>query len=145
MNLVRYTPDTARDNFFDTMFSDFFAPFTVVNQSTAKNRRTAPKVDIFEKEEKIFINAELPGVNKEEISIDVKGRVLTLSGEGRKEEEIKEGQLYRRECSYGRFERSFTLPFEVRSEQVSASYQDGILHLEIEKPQEEVVEKIAIK
>ncbi len=148
MSVVRYNPHSAaqrnQTDFSDPMFDDFFAPFAYMNETLAKNRDLDPKVDIFENDNKIFINAEMPGIAKEDINVEVKGKVLTLSGERKSEEEIDEKNLYRRECHYGSFERSFTLPFDVESEDVKGQFNNGILKLEIAKPKAETVQKITI-
>ncbi len=144
MNVVRYTPSINRDrDFFDTMFSDFFAPFTMVDNENPQ-QQTSPKVDIYEKENCIHIDAELPGVNKEDISVDIKGKFLTLSGERKKDETVEKKDLYRRECRYGAFKRSFTLPFEVKNENIEARFDNGILKLTITRPKEEESTRIII-
>ena len=102
------------------------------------------KVDIYEKDNTIVINAELPGVAKEDISVDIKGKLVTLGGERKSEEEINEKNTYRRERKYGKFERSFNLPFEVSGESVKATYNSGVLRLEIPRPEEQVAKKITI-
>ncbi len=149
MNLIRYNPHTRLrtganlgTRVFDDMFSDFFSPMTWKQSNL--NENLGLNVDIYEKDGAIIINAELPGIAKEDISIDVKGKLVTLGGERKSDEEIKEENCYRRERRFGKFERSFNLPFEVNSESVKASYDNGILKVEIPKPEEQVVKKITI-
>ena len=125
------------------LFDDFFAPFSgVVNDTVARGYR--PSVDIYEKEDRLCIEAELPGFDKENIKVDVNGRLLTIGGERASNEEIKEENKYRRERHYGSFERSFKLPFEVNEEQISATYKDGVLTLLVEKPEEQKAKQITI-
>ncbi len=147
MNITRYNPQnrqlTERD-FFGTMFDDFFAPFTFIQQGKSHSQ-PAPRVDIYEKENRIYINAELPGVAKEDISVDIKGKQLTLSGVRKNDETIEEGNLYRRECRYGTFERTFTLPFTVKSDNIDAAFDNGMLKLIITKPEEESSTRITIQ
>ena len=69
-----------------------------------------------------------------DIKVDVKGRLLTIGGERRVDEEVKEENSYRRECRYGKVERTFSLPFEIDTENVVATHENGILHLEIARP-----------
>jgi HSP20 family protein len=104
-----------------------------------------PTVDIYEKGDKTVIHAELPGVKKEDISIDVRGNVLTLKGQRSAEEEVNEESYYRKERSYGSFQRSFTLPETVKPDQVEADFKDGVLKIEIPKPEEARLRQITIK
>jgi len=103
-----------------------------------------PKVDVYDDKDNIIIKAELPGVDKKGISIDLKDRILTLKGERSEEKEVKEERFYRKELSYGRFERSFTLPSNVKPEQVKADYKDGILRIEVQKPEHEKPKQITV-
>ena len=124
------------------LFDDFFAPLTSVYNEDGYGRH--PAVDIYEKDEKIRVEAELPGIEKEKIKVDVKGRLLTLSGEHDREDETKEDGRYRRERRFGKFERTFKLPFEVTEENIDASYTNGVLVLKIEKPEEQKPKQITI-
>ena len=125
-----------------SLFDDFFTPFTThFNEvSTELN----PAVDIYEKDEKLILEAELPGIDKDKIKVDVKGRLLTLSGEHERDEESKENGRYRRERRFGTFERTFKLPFEVTEEHIDASYTNGVLVLKIDKPEEQRPKQITI-
>jgi HSP20 family protein len=129
---------------FDDLFNDFFSPLVMNVKSAGLQESPNLQVDIYEKDNMIIINAELPGINKEDISVDIKGKLLTLTGERKSDEEIREENCYRRERRYGKFERSFNLPFEMSEEMVKATYNNGILRLEIPKPEEQVAKKITI-
>ena len=151
MNLVHYNPHRKlRHNapessrFFDGLFDDFFTPFATASSQLSTNTRNNLSVDIYEKDNTIVIEAELPGVGKEDISIDVKGKLITLGGERKSDEEVKDENCYRRERRYGKFERTFSLPFEVQSETVQATFTNGILKIELPKPEEQGTKKIAI-
>lgn len=125
------------------VFDDFFAPFNAVFDDVSENS-LQPAVDIYEKDEKLVFEAELPGIEKDNIKVDVKGRLLTLSGEHNSEEESKENSRYRRERRFGKFERTFKLPFEVTEKQIDATYKDGILVLKVDKPEEQSPKQITI-
>lgn len=125
-----------------SMLDDFFAPFTTVFDGSGEGLR--PAVDIYEKDEKIILEAELPGIDKDHIKVDVKGHLLTLSGEHNREEESEENGRYRRERRFGKFERTFKLPFEVTEEHIDASYTNGVLVLKIEKPEDQKPKQITI-
>lgn len=125
------------------LFDDFFAPFSgVVDDTVARGYR--PSVDIYEKEDRLCIEAELPGFDKENITVDVKGRLLTIGGERVGDDEVKDEKKYRRERHYGSFERSFRLPYEVTEDQINATYKDGVLTLLVDKPEEQKPKHITI-
>ena len=103
-----------------------------------------PVVDTYEKDDAIMINAELPGVKKEDINIDVKNNILTLSGERKDESDVNEDNYYRSERFYGKFQRSFTLPDNVDADKVDATYKDGVLEVKIPKTGQSSTKKIEI-
>jgi HSP20 family protein len=125
------------------MFDDLFYPIHRGDEElTMWNWK--PVVDIYDNEDKFVINAELPGVDKKDIVIDVKGRFLTLKGERSSEKEVKEDKYYRRERANGSFERVFTLPAEIDPDKIKADYKDGILKIDIPKPEEQKPKQIAV-
>ena len=103
-----------------------------------------PAVDLYEKDDHFMIKAELPGVNKDNIKIDLKDRLLTLSGERTHNNEVKEENYYRRERSYGKFQRAFTLPADVDSDKIKAEFKDGVLQIEVPKPEEKLAKQVTI-
>ena len=103
-----------------------------------------PMVDIYDDNDHIVIKAELPGIDKKDITIDLKDGVLTLKGERNVENEEKEDNYYRRERSFGKFERAFTLPTGLDPEKIKADYKDGVLKIEIPKPEKEKPKQITI-
>ena len=103
-----------------------------------------PIVDIYDSEKAIIINAELPGVTKDSITLDVKENILTLKGERRPEEETKKENYYRMERCFGTFERAFTLPSAVDPGKITANFNEGILRVEIPKPEEKRPKQITI-
>ena len=145
MQLIKHRPKRISpfysDN-FSRIFDDFFGPahFSVA----APARQPSMAVDIYEKEGKILIEAEISGVEKEDIHVDVKGRLLTLKAEKKEEKEVKEENSYRKERSYGSFERTFNLPYEINEEHVAANYKNGLLTLEISQPEEQKAKQITI-
>jgi len=84
------------------------------------------------------------GIDKKDIDIDVKGRVLTLKGERSLDREVKEEKYYCRERTFGKFERVFKIPVDVVPEKISADYKDGILRIDIPKPEEQKPKQIAV-
>ena len=103
-----------------------------------------PPVDIFSTgEHELVIKAEIPGMNKDEIDITVENFTLTIHGEKKAEQAVKDDQFHRVERSYGAFTRSFALPHTVDSNKVEASYKDGVLTIKL--PQREEAKPKQIK
>jgi HSP20 family protein len=103
-----------------------------------------PTVDIYESNGETVIQAELPGVKKEDISVDVKDNRLTIKGQRSQDEEVKEDNYYRRERLFGSFQRAFTLPGDVEPDDVKAEFKDGVLKVRLPKPKESQTKKITI-
>lgn len=104
----------------------------------------APVVDIRETGEKYVIKAELPGLKKEDISIDIGDNTLTIKGERKFENEESRKDYIRIERSYGSFARSFALPANVDAKNIKAKYNNGILELSLPKKEEAKPKKINI-
>jgi HSP20 family protein len=97
---------------------------------------TAPAVDVSEDEARYLVTAELPGVKKEDVCIEVEENVLSIRGEKRSEREETKDRTHFVERSYGAFHRSFTLPSNADLDQIKASVEDGVLSVEIPKKEE---------
>jgi HSP20 family protein len=146
MELVRWNPwremGTLQSR-INRMFSDTMYP-TVKDGEKAELCSWHPVVDIFENDDHLVIKAELPGIDKKDIEIDVKDRVLSLRGERSYDNEVKEDKYYRRERVFGKFVRSFTLPVNVDAEKISADYKEGVLSITVPKPETEKPKKISV-
>jgi HSP20 family protein len=94
------------------------------------------KVDIFEDGNDVVVKAELPGMKKEDLDVNLTDDTITVSGEKKKEEKIEKKDYYRVERSYGSFTRSFRLPKEVQSDKAKASFKDGVLEIRVPKTEE---------
>ena len=105
----------------------------------------APPVDIFEKDHKLVIRAELPGVQKEDIEVGIENGVLTLKGERRREAEFNEADAYRLERVYGAFTRSFSLPTTVDPSKIEAVYKEGVLQVTVPKLEAAKPKKVQIQ
>ena len=146
MNLVRWNPYgemTAMKNRINRMFSEPYWLTRRMDDDTDMGMWN-PAVDLYEKDDHFVIKAELPGVDKKNISIDLKDRVLTLAGERSYENEVKEESYYRRERSYGKFQRAFTLPADVDSDKINAEFKDGLLQIEVPKPEQQKPKQVTI-
>ncbi|MEJ2588247.1 MAG: Hsp20/alpha crystallin family protein [Deltaproteobacteria bacterium] len=104
-----------------------------------------PSIDFYEKDGNYHLTVDLPGVKKDDISVDIDGNVLTVSGKKSSEREEKEADYYLRESSYGSFTRSLRLPAEVNEEDVDATYKDGVLKLVMKPKEGAKARKIEIK
>jgi len=104
-----------------------------------------PNVDIVENADGFEIHAELPGVKQDEVKITLHDNVLTLSGEKKQEITEDKDNVLRIERSYGRFERSFSLPTTVKSDAVHAVYEDGVLKITLPKAEAAKARQIQIE
>ncbi len=95
-----------------------------------------PKVDIYETDSSYVLNAELPGLTKEDISIDINDSTLTLKGERKFEEKVEKDNYVRVERSYGSFSRSFVLSDDVAPDGITANYKEGVLEVTLPKKEE---------
>ena len=103
-----------------------------------------PPVDIYEDAEKVVLKVEVPGIDQKDLDVRVEGNTLTVKGERKFEAEEKEKNFHRIERSYGSFFRAFTLPATVETENIKASYNAGVLKLELKKPPEAQPKQIKV-
>jgi HSP20 family protein len=94
----------------------------------------APRVDVFEKNGKLVIKAELPGVKREDVEITLEGAELVVTGERKAEGGVEDEDYHRVERNQGAFYRAVTLPFEARPEDIRAHFVCGVLELELPTP-----------
>ena len=104
-----------------------------------------PKVDITETKDTVVVKAELPGMKKEDLDLNISENLLTIKGEKKKEEEVKEKGYYYSERSYGSFTRTVELPKEVQTDKVRASFKDGVLEIRVPKTEEAKRKEVKIK
>ena len=142
MGLIKYNTNDYRPISFKS-FVDNFSPDEFNGGSM---QSFTPKVDISESERKFEVQLHIPGVNKEEISIDLDEKELVISGERKFEDEKKDKNFHSVESYYGSFRKSFHLPDSVAREKIDASYQNGILFVKLPKDEKKSAKKrIAIK
>ena len=104
-----------------------------------------PPVDVYEDDHKIVLKLEVPGLRQEDLDIQIENNALTVKGERKFEKEEKEENFHRIERRYGSFFRSFTVPNTVNSEAVKASYDAGVLRIELEKRAEAKPKQIKVQ
>ena len=146
MALVRWEPvrelDTLQgevNRLFDTFFGSPRA-----NGADARARRWVPAMDLVETEDALVLKADLPGLERDDVTIEVKDGVLTVSGERRQAHSEKADGYYRVERAFGGFSRSLSLPKGVDAEQVSASMDKGVLSVRVPKPEERKPHRVEI-
>jgi len=152
--LTRFEP------FRDLMTFDPFADLTTLQQRVnrlfeevfPRSGRTglavgtwAPSVDIYEQPEEIVIEAELPGLTKDNVSVNLENNLLTIQGERRLAHEDNRENYHRIERAYGSFLRSFTLPSHVNAEKIDAEFTNGVLRIRLPKREEAKPKHIEVK
>ena len=110
-----------------------------------ENGTWRPSVDVYETEGSYVLKADLPGMKKEDIKLDVNDGVLTIQGEKKLEEKTENDNYVRMERSYGSFTRSFTLTDNVDTENIQAAYKDGVLEITLSKKEEAKPKEINIE
>lgn len=140
MKLVHYSTSPALREEVDRLFDFAFPAF---GRATFASGFT-PAIDVEEDQNRFVVRAELPGLKKEEISLQVEDGSLVLEGE-RKAEEIPEAETLVREIPRGRFIRRFALPAEVKADQVEARYENGVLTVVLPKREESKPRRIEIR
>lgn len=96
----------------------------------------APRMDVYERDHTIVVKAELPGLKKEDVQVEVEGDDLIIQGQSKAESEVKQEDYYRTERTFGSFYRRMQLPPGVTSEQIEANLTDGVLEVQIAVPME---------
>jgi HSP20 family protein len=146
MNLVKWNPSREMPTIHNRINRLFDDPFFRIGRLADDDSRGMwnPAVDLYEKDDHFVIKAELPGVDKNDIKVDLKDRVLTLSGERTHDNEVKEENYYRQERSYGKFQRVFRLPADVDSDKIKAEFKDGVLQVEVPKPEEKKAKQVTV-
>lgn len=144
MSIVKYS--TNYDDYGPSTFNGFFNRFFNDQQMTnvKSNTKFLPNADVIELEKSFELQMALPGVKKEEVSLEIVDNVLTIKGERKLKNEKEEGKYYSFETQYGTFKRSFRLPKNVDQTKIEASYSDGILTITLTKLDENKL-KTAIK
>jgi HSP20 family protein len=126
----------------DRFFGDFCANPAECGEAESA---FAPRVNIRDSKDHLFLSFELPGMNKQDIKVVVKDGELIVSGQREFKSEEKDGSFIRSEIRTGKFSRSFTLPETVKADDVSADYKNGILEIQLAKREEVKPKEIEVK
>jgi len=143
-NLIRWEPDremmTLREA-MDHLFDDAFTrPLRQGN-----GHWSVPAVDMYQTDNEIIVKAAIPGVKTDEVQINVTGEILTIKGEVKEKEEVKEKAYHLREQRWGAFERTISLLTEVIADKAKAEFENGILTITLPKAEEVRPKSISIK
>jgi len=114
----------------------FEAPLAEWARSSQLLSGWSPALDVYEDKDNFVVKAELPGMKREEIEVSLQDGGLSISGERKSEEKYEEGEVYRAERFFGKFQRTVTLHTPVAVDKVKAQYKDGILTITLPKTEE---------
>jgi HSP20 family protein len=144
MTLVRYDPKRGLSSLRDNINRMFDMTFPINWEEGRDVAQWRPTVDIYEKGGEMVVHAEIPGVKKEDISLEMNDNVMTIKGKRTTEEEVDEDGYYRKERHFGSFQRSIPLSEAVDVEQVKAAYRDGVLEVRIPQSEATGMRRITI-
>ncbi len=134
MKLVKWTPMRSSVNMFDDLDTIFSNVFSHSNNSFVNNIN--PSMDIIEEDDKFIIHGDFPGMKKEDIKISIDNDVLIVSGTRKENRITEDANVKHAEINYGEFSRSFNLNDKINANEISASYENGVLQLELPKFEE---------
>jgi HSP20 family protein len=129
---IRQIYPTRSNSAVQNRVNSFFQELTAENNAQAAGK-FVPAVDIYDDGEKVLVKLEIPGVKQEDVDIRVENQTLSVRGERKFEAEEKKEHFQRVERHYGSFYRAFTLPVSVDTENIGATYDAGVLKLELKK------------
>ncbi|HET6466571.1 MAG TPA: Hsp20/alpha crystallin family protein [Nitrospiria bacterium] len=104
-----------------------------------------PAIEVYEEKDDVVVKAEIPGMKKENLDINISGTLLTIKGEKKQEEEVKKKGYYYSERSYGSFMRTIELPKEVQVDKAYANFKDGVLEVRLPKTEEAKRKEVKVK
>jgi HSP20 family protein len=142
MAITRWDPFrevASLQNRVNSLFRDF-----TEGESSMTTANFVPAVDVYEDAQKVVLKLEVPGIDEKDLDVRVENNTLTVKGERKFEKEEKEENFHRIERRYGSFYRAFTLPSTVDTEKIGASYNAGVLKLELKKKAEAQPKQIKI-
>jgi HSP20 family protein len=146
MRLVRWRPNMGMPTIHDEMERVFDNFFGLDRKRTELERFDwTPRVNVVEHEDRFEITAEIPGMNKEDVQIELHDNLMTIKGEKQYEKEEKESNYHICERSYGTFQRSFALPQNVKDDNIEAEYNNGVLTVNLPKKEPAKPKEIKVK
>ena len=143
MAIIGWDPVMERND-IGRLTDSFFGGLSSRRNNTPRFGEIAPTVDVYDRGGEFVIEAELPGVNEKDISVEVKENLLTISGERKREDESRPGSYRDAERTFGKFRRSFALPDSVEVDNVNAKIMNGVLTVYLPKAPKALTRKIAV-
>ena len=139
MILTKWSP-VNKVRCFNPFFANFFKDDVKEGNEDKESRESlvswAPVTDIIDEKDNFVLKMEIPGLNKDQVKIEIENDTLSVSGERTEEKEVKEENYHWSERRSGKFYRAFRLPKNVDTKKINASMKDGILELKVPKPEE---------
>lgn len=136
--------DWRRGDWFRRPFPELWQPMKGLREKGLLGL-SMPVVDLFEDQEKVTVKAEIPGLDKKDVEVKLTDSRLTIKGEKKKEEEVKEEDYSYSERSYGSFARVLQLPCQVKGDKVKASFKNGVLEITLPKSEEAKSRSVNVK
>lgn len=144
------TPWEEMDRAFDSLmhrgwlrpFHEMFPEWTLTDRDFDLRM---PRVDMVDNEDEILVRAELPGVDKKDLDVNISGNMLTIKGETKQEEMEEKGEYFRSEITRGSFSRTLQLPVEIDEKTVKAAFSNGMLEVHLPKTQKAEKKKITVE
>lgn len=142
-NMIRFSPSTELRRLqreIDQIFNGLY-PGT---EEETETMQWTPRVDLSETDDAYLIHMDVPGINRDDLEINFQDGTLTIRGHRAESHREEHGSVVRMERSYGRFFRSFSLPSSIQADDISASYEDGVLKINVPKAEESKPKRIEL-
>ncbi|MFZ0973167.1 MAG: Hsp20/alpha crystallin family protein [Solirubrobacteraceae bacterium] len=146
-SLIRWEPVrelSTMQSEMNRLFGTFFDTPTPRNGRRASLRSWIPAMDVTERHNEYVLKADLPGLSESDVNVELDDNVLRISGERKSEHEQRTEGYYRVERASGRFSRALTLPEGVTADSIKATFDNGVLEVHIQKPEQQKPQKVAI-
>ena len=144
-NLIRWEPMREMMTLREAMDRLFDDAFTRPVGTNGNSNWGAPAIDLYQTNDNVIVKAALPGLKAEDVQISITGDVLTLKGEFKQNNEVKEATYHIKEQRYGSFERSVMLPTDVETDKAKADFENGILSITLPKAEQVKPRTITVK
>ena len=148
MALIRWEPVAELNtiqNEMNRLFNTFFDQPASAGRGGAPSRRWIPAMDLVETADQYVLRADLPGLDDDDVNVQLEDNVLTISGERKAEHDDRQEGYYRLERAFGAFSRSLTLPEGVDADAIAATFDKGVLEIRIPKPEARRPRRVEIK
>ncbi|MBI4688098.1 MAG: Hsp20/alpha crystallin family protein [Nitrospirae bacterium] len=152
MTLIRWTPAKELESIrrdMERLMEDFVEPFgrrrAWLPRTAGERGVIAPNVDVYDRKTEVVVRVELPGVEKENVDLTITNESISIKGELKKTEGVKDEDYYCSECSYGGFQRTIPMPVEIDASKAKASFKNGILEVVLPKLEAAKAKEVKLK